>query len=307
MLSRRQWAGATGWAPELWRKVPQSPVLTLSRGLQWFSWPLSWGVWEPLRHWSPPSEQLRPRRRSPVWGRGGRQARAPPWSFSPLGGARGGASALSESPSALHPPIPLVPWPWCGLRMDPAPSYYLLESPAEEGWQVPPLWLPVSLDWAACPPQAPPPARHTSCSCPVPSFVFGKKRVVINPEMDVFSVPLAASFFRGGEVVRERVEGLGAVREAFQFRRLDCPKPRAQGAGPARWGAAPEGGPCGGLGTGHLCALDALRSVLTTRLWKFQSLRSVCNNTSAPPAPPQGGVLPCGPCARAHVCTYVRS
>lgn len=49
---------------------------------------------------------------------------------------------------------------------------------------------------------------HTLCSCPVPFFCIWKKRVVINPEMDVFSMPLAASFFSLGVGGWEGREGV---------------------------------------------------------------------------------------------------
>lgn len=117
------------------------------------------------------------------WGDGQALGQSPPW--SPPHTVQG-ASQSPPSLSALPPLRPLGPGMGGGSpRMDPAPSYYLLESPAEERWLVPPqgsrsLWtgqpthLPAPL---RAPPPAPPLPPHPH---PVPFFCIWKQRVVIN-------------------------------------------------------------------------------------------------------------------------------
>lgn len=167
--------GATGWAPALWGQVlrpplpPSFPRAAAVLGL------LSWGAWRLLlcvltqlpscaggtaRHW----------------------ARALP------GHLRTPSKAPASPLPVSQPSRPSGPWAlaWGGSpRMDPAPSYYLLESPAEERWLVPPqgsrsLWtgqpthLPAPL---RAPPPVPPLPPHPH---PVPFFCIWKQRVVIN-------------------------------------------------------------------------------------------------------------------------------
>ena len=96
------------------------------------------------------------------------------------------------------------------------PGLLLLFAGKSSGGEVagPPARLLVPLDWAAHPPARPssppsPPSRPLSAPCPVPFFCIWKQRVVINPEMGVFSMRLAASFFR---LVGGGVEGLPGAR-----------------------------------------------------------------------------------------------
>lgn len=147
-------------------------------------WLLAWGTWVGAFALETLAEVSRYEGRSPclsppaqplsVWGGapGTRQEPLPGQSH-PLPGWGG----VEWGPRSLPPPA--GPVPWHGVpRMDLAPSYYLLESPAEERWQVPPhgsrsLWtgLPTHLP---TPPRCPLPQRGRSL-LPVlsPSFVFG--------------------------------------------------------------------------------------------------------------------------------------
>lgn len=103
-----------------------------------------------------------------------------------------GLSPPTQSPWALHPPAPPSALALGGPRVAPAPPIICWKVQWRGGrspCRAPRFGRPVA------PASDPSPQRsHTFCSCPVP-FCIWKKRVVINPEMDVFSAPPAASFF----------------------------------------------------------------------------------------------------------------
>lgn len=213
VLSRRQWSGATGWAPNSGgRSHSPCPFLSLPSALCPFSRAASisgdfgLGAWRGgcllLRLWSPQSEQLQCGGRScpghPLSCPGGPGPGTSPSPVTSTHCLRWGRGRAPASPSLSA----LLPTPTPALALGVAPGWSPL--PPNICWKVQrrgggrsPAWLPVSLDRVACScPRTPPPARPHSAPCPVPFFCIWKQRVVINPEMDVFSMPLAASFFR---------------------------------------------------------------------------------------------------------------
>ena len=203
-----------------------------------------------MRHWSPQSEQLQCGGRScpghPLSCPGG----AGPW-HEPLPVTsthclrRGGGRA-----PALPPSCP-APGPGIGVAPERTPP------PPSIGWKVQRRGGGRAPHGARSPrtgwPQTPPPARPHSAPCPVPSFVW-KQRVVINPEMDVFSMPL---------VPLSSGRWVGGVESEGQWpRRHPAPRrlghratrpsqlPQDSGAGTPRagwagWGAMLGGALCG--------------------------------------------------------------
>lgn len=183
VLSRRQWSGATGWAPNSGgRSHSPCPFLSLPSALS-LGPPASLvtsvvecGGLLLLRHWSPQSEQLQCGGRScpghplscPGGGTGPWHEPLPSHFHTLPEAGRGRAPALPPSRPAPGPGIGGHP------RMDPAPSYHLLEGPAEGRWQGPPTpaQLPVSPDWAAAPAPEPLPSAATLCSLSCPLLLY---------------------------------------------------------------------------------------------------------------------------------------
>lgn len=175
------------------------------------------------------------------WGDGQALGQSPPW--SPPHTVQG-ASQSPPSLSALPPLRPLGP----GMGGVPqnGPSPLLLFAGKSSGGEVagPPAGLPVSLDRAAHPPARPPQSPAPSATPPpappsCPLLLYLETTCCNKPEMDVFSRPLAASFFRlvlggdgvGGCLPRARTLGCGAWNSTH------CPPPRTQRAGrPGRRG-----------------------------------------------------------------------
>ena len=186
---------------------------------------------------------------------------SPPAHASPhAGGTRHPARALSWS-------VPPTPWEVQSGAPGPSPPRrpsalawgpqngpgpLLLFAGKSSGGEVagPPARLLVPLDWAAHPPARPsspppPPSRPLSAPCPVPFFCIWKQRVVINPEMGVFSMRLAASFFR---LVGGGVEGLPGAR---RWRVWDLEGQTAPHSGSEPRTLNPGGRGEGGGGTGR--------------------------------------------------------
>lgn len=226
--------GATGWAPALWGQVLQPPLPPSFPRAAAVLGLLSWGAWRLLlcvltqlpscaggtaRHW----------------------ARALP------GHLRTPSKAPASPLPVSQPSRPSGPWAlaWGGVPQN-GPSPLLLFAGKSSGGEVagPPAGLPVSLDRAAHPPARPPQSPAPSATPPpappsCPLLLYLETTCCNKPEMDVFSRPLAASFFRlvlggdgvGGCLPRARTLGCGAWNSTH------CPPPRTQRAGrPGRRG-----------------------------------------------------------------------
>lgn len=109
----------------------------------------------------------------------------------PLRGQEGALPSLLKAPCAPT-------WLSCcqarGLPHNgPGPSYYLLERPAEERWQVPPYKAPSLCGLGCQPPNSYDPLPHEP-HLPIP-FCIWEYCVVINPATEVFlAPPLPLSF-----------------------------------------------------------------------------------------------------------------